>query len=278
MLRSLSFSQSAVSYHVKKLEEELGFRLLNRDTHKVVLTPAGESFYKEVVALKDRYLMAAAKSLALEKSEENYLRISWQIFEIPMLLSALISTINNKFPGLQIELTLQTNSNSFEELTEMRKDIIFLYEENFQPDPRVIFMPLWTINNYLVVNSKNPLASKEHIEIEDLDGQVLFVPLFTPETRTANEVYSAILKRFPGADIRMLSDFQFVSIPQVIANNGLALYPLPRNFPDVGVVSRPFAHCIPMVVGIAYRTDDSAQKISFAINLIKQFFENSVTG
>jgi len=206
------------------------------------------------------------------------LRVSWHVFELPMLHSALIATCNEKHPGLQLELTLQTNSDYREDLFEMRKDIVFLYEEDLHPDPRITFIPFWTINNYLVINSANPLVNKEHIEIEDLDGQIVFVPICTPETRTANEVYSAIMKRFPDADIRMLSDFQFVSIPQVIANNGVALFPLPRNFPDVGVVSRPFAHCVPMVIGIAHRFDDSSQKISIAINLIKQFFENSVTG
>jgi DNA-binding transcriptional LysR family regulator len=272
----LYLSQSVVSYQVKKLEEELGFRLLIRDTHNVVLTLAGENFYREMIRCRELYKKAVSDSYILDRSEQKIFKVAWHIFEIPSLLGALISTFHEKYPEMQLDLKLQTGSDYLENLISRRMDLIILYEEDLHPDPRVTFVPFWTINNYLVINSANPLARKEHLEVEDLEGQAILVPTFTPETRTANEVYTAILKRYPDADVRMLADFQFMSIPHVIANNGLALYPLPQNFPEVGVVSRPFAHCVPMVAGIAYRAEDHSQNITIAMNLMKQFFDNSV--
>lgn len=274
--RLLFTTQSVVSYQMMKLEEELGFQLFIRDTHNVILTRAGENFYQVMVNLKEQYQQAVVDSYNLDRAEKNMLKISWQVFEVATLLGALIATYHEKYPDIQLELTSQSGSDYLEDLVSMRKDLIFIYEENLRPDPRVTFIHFWTVNNYLVMNVKNPLAAKEHIEVEDLEGQVIFVPLFTPHTRTANEVYSAIIKRFPDADIRLLSDFDITSIPQVIANHGLALYPAPRYSMELGLVSRPFGHCTPMEIGIACRSDDQSLKVETAIEMIKKIFSNMV--
>src|SRR5699024_9849000 len=42
--RRLGLSQSAVSQHVRRLENTIGQTLLDRDTHTVRLTAAGEAF------------------------------------------------------------------------------------------------------------------------------------------------------------------------------------------------------------------------------------------
>jgi LysR family transcriptional regulator, hca operon transcriptional activator len=272
----LHLTQSVVSYQVKMLERELGFRLFIRDTHKVVLTRAGENFYREAMNLRELYNKAILDSRALDRLEKNTLNISWQVFEIPTLLGALMSTFHEKFPEMQMELSSQADSDYLEDLVDMHKDIVFLYEENLRPDLRVLFVPLWTITNYFIMNKTNPLAAREHLEVEDLEGQVIFVPIFTPNTRTANEVYVDILKRFPNADIRMLSDFDVTAMPQVVANRGMALYPVPRNSQELGIVSRPFGHCVPLVIGVAYRAEDHSKKTDAMLNISRIVFANLV--
>lgn len=44
---SCHISQSAISQQIKALENELGFKLLERKNRKFILTPAGEHFYKK---------------------------------------------------------------------------------------------------------------------------------------------------------------------------------------------------------------------------------------
>ncbi len=273
----LYLTPSVVSYQVKMLEEELGFRLFVRDTHNVILTRAGENFYHEMMNLRGLYKKAVSDSRDLDRSEEKTLNVGWQVFEVATLLGALIATFHERLPEIQLELTSRAGSDYLEALVSLRQDLVFLYEENLRPDPRVLFVPLWTVTNYFVMNKANPLAAKEHLEVQDLEGQVLFLPIFSPNTRTANEVYIEVLKHFPNADVRLLSDFEITAMPQVVANRGMALFPLPRNSQELGVVSRPFGHCIPMVIGVAYRSEDRSQKTATMLNLSRRVFANLVT-
>src|SRR5258705_5259721 len=49
----LRTSPSVVSKHVKELEESLGFTLLNRSTHGVILTEAGEGLLQNCLQMLD---------------------------------------------------------------------------------------------------------------------------------------------------------------------------------------------------------------------------------
>jgi DNA-binding transcriptional LysR family regulator len=267
----LYLNQSVVSYQINMLEKELNFQLFIRDTHNVILSKAGEKFFHDIKKIRELYNQVVTESHEIDKSEKNSLKISWQVFEIASILGALLSTCRERLPNLQIELTSQCRSDYLEDLVNSRKDIVFTYEENLIPDQRVQFDPLWTVTNYFVMNIANPLAAKKHLDVNDMDGQVIFIPSFSPETRTAREVYKSILDCFPNADIRMLSDFEITAMPHVVANNGVALYPVPRDSPELGIVSRPFGHCIPMIIGIAYRTDDHSYKTSTAVSISKNF-------
>ena len=274
--RLLYLTQSVVSYQVSMLEKELGFQLFIRDTHNVILTRAGENFFHEMVNLMELYKKAVLDSRQIDAKEKNAIKIGWKVFEVVALLGALTAAWQEKLPGIQLELSSQAGSDYLEDLDERQKDLVFVYEEDLHPDPRVLFVPLWKITNYFVMNKANPLAVKEHLEVEDLEGQVLFFPVFTPKTRTANEVYTAVLQQFPKADIRFLAEFELTAMPQVIANQGMALYPVPRNSPEWGVVSRPFGHCIPMVIGVAYRSADNSQKTATVLSVTRRVFDNLI--
>jgi DNA-binding transcriptional LysR family regulator len=55
----LGVSPSALSHHINALEAELGVRLLERDSHTVTLTPAGQAFLDETHAVTDQLEYAA---------------------------------------------------------------------------------------------------------------------------------------------------------------------------------------------------------------------------
>jgi DNA-binding transcriptional LysR family regulator len=58
----LHVAQPALSRQIADLERELGVRLLDRDRHKVSLTPAGQSFLRECGALLSHAAEAADKA------------------------------------------------------------------------------------------------------------------------------------------------------------------------------------------------------------------------
>ena len=42
-----AITQTAMSQHIRNMEKSLGFKLFERSTRQVTLTPAGENFYKK---------------------------------------------------------------------------------------------------------------------------------------------------------------------------------------------------------------------------------------
>lgn len=67
----LFLSQSVISYHVKALEKELDFKLFERDTHGVWLTPSGESFYKSMLVMSEEYASAVERARQLQKRDDT---------------------------------------------------------------------------------------------------------------------------------------------------------------------------------------------------------------
>ncbi|MEC9473041.1 MAG: LysR family transcriptional regulator, partial [Pseudomonadota bacterium] len=49
--REMSLSPAVVSKRIRRLEEKLGTRLLQRTTRQIAMTEAGQGFYERVVAI-----------------------------------------------------------------------------------------------------------------------------------------------------------------------------------------------------------------------------------
>lgn len=58
-------SQSAVSQQIQALENELGFKLLERKNRRFKLTPAGEYFYKRTLVLLDDFSRICSEALKI---------------------------------------------------------------------------------------------------------------------------------------------------------------------------------------------------------------------
>ena len=52
--KHLGLSRAVVSYHLKKLEAQLGIKLLNRTTRTINLTEAGQAYYERCHVIADQ--------------------------------------------------------------------------------------------------------------------------------------------------------------------------------------------------------------------------------
>ena len=68
-----NISQSAISQQIKALENELGFKLLERNNRKFTLTPAGEYFYKKTLILVSDYRKIVSDSYNIATNKNNLL-------------------------------------------------------------------------------------------------------------------------------------------------------------------------------------------------------------
>jgi DNA-binding transcriptional LysR family regulator len=101
---SLRVAQPAVSRQIADLEHELGVVLLNRDRHKVTLTPAGQSFLRESEALLSHAKEAADKARRIARGEAGELTLGFMTAPTFGFLPALIREYRSLYPNVRLKI------------------------------------------------------------------------------------------------------------------------------------------------------------------------------
>jgi DNA-binding transcriptional LysR family regulator len=110
--QDLRTTPSVISKHMKELEEALGFSLLNRSTHGIVLTDAGEGLLQNcltMLASLDDYVVDARN---LQKGPVGTLRVQAASDYARCVLAAVIADFATRNPGLRIHLAVATDNSS----------------------------------------------------------------------------------------------------------------------------------------------------------------------
>lgn len=61
----LNLTQSAVSHQIRRLEDELGFKIFDRNAHEVSLTPAGRDVHEKIRPVLKRVAFNSPHNLRL---------------------------------------------------------------------------------------------------------------------------------------------------------------------------------------------------------------------
>jgi DNA-binding transcriptional LysR family regulator len=102
--RQLSLATSVVTTHVKRLEDRLGVRLLNRTTRSVSLTEAGRAYYERCVQILSELEDADEAAQTLQTRPRGVLRVNTSP-GIPVLLAPSIAEYSKLYPEVKIHLT-----------------------------------------------------------------------------------------------------------------------------------------------------------------------------
>ena len=103
--RTLGFSTSAVTTHLRLLEERLGVRLLNRSTRNVSLTEVGKAYYHRCVQILGDIEDADRFAQSLHLTPRGVLRLNTSI-AMPLFISPVIATFLDRYPEVMIETTM----------------------------------------------------------------------------------------------------------------------------------------------------------------------------
>jgi len=150
---------SAVTYTVRKLEEDLGISLFNRSGHRAELTEAGAELLRE-----GRNLLNAANELESRvKRVANGIEIELSIaindlFKISALYPILQKFYAQNF-GTRIKLLNEVYGGSWDALTTGRADISIGAPGDAPPSAGCITKALGTIEFHYTVAASHPLAN-----------------------------------------------------------------------------------------------------------------------
>ncbi|MBX9774132.1 MAG: LysR family transcriptional regulator [Xanthobacteraceae bacterium] len=100
----LRTTPSVVSKHMKELEAALGFSLLNRSTHGILLTDAGEGLFQSCLQMLSNIDGYVVETRNLQKGPVGTLRVQAVSDYARHVLAPVISEFVNRHPGLRIHL------------------------------------------------------------------------------------------------------------------------------------------------------------------------------
>lgn len=119
--RKLKISTSAVTRQIEKLENELGVRLLQRNTRQVSLTEAGAIFYDSCLHLLETYSTAKKQVKNLHHELTGTLKIGSPNSISHLYLSMALQKFIKQYPDLKIDIV---NGNHLLDLLSSGFDLI----------------------------------------------------------------------------------------------------------------------------------------------------------
>ena len=116
--KALYITQSTLSQQIKQLEDELNAPLLNRNSHNVELTEAGEVFLKDARKVMAEAEDCKARILDLNKGYSGHLNIG-VTHSFGSILTETVMAFKKEYPNVLLNIRYKTVSELMELLSDL---------------------------------------------------------------------------------------------------------------------------------------------------------------
>jgi len=173
---SLFLSAPALSTSIARLEKELGMPLFDRTGNRILLNKQGSIFLRHV----DRVFDALEEGKAeLRQSLQQSQHISMATVSSSQWVD-LISAFTQEYPGTPISCTSLKYSHLAEKGLPSQYTFLFASEDAVPREyaEQMHRIPLFEDYPVIAVHRDHPLAQREQVELRDLAGENLFLPMY----------------------------------------------------------------------------------------------------
>lgn len=180
-------SQSAISQQIQALEHELGVKLLNRENRKFSLTPAGEHFYQKSLVLMADFERLCHETVRIANKENAELRIGYLKCYGGQEFRLAVAEFSEKYPDVSVHIINGNHEDLYDALRNGGVDLVLNDQRRAFSDEYVNFI-LTTSECYVEIAARNPLASLESIETDDLKN-IPCILIASPEQQENERTY-----------------------------------------------------------------------------------------
>ena len=120
--RQLGLTQSSVSEHIRRLEQEIGRRLFVRDTHSLAMTPDGEAMLAHASVILQALIRAESQFRAPRLKGRVRLGSSDDVALGP--LPTVLAAFRNAHPDVELEITIGMTGKLYELLDAGSIDLL----------------------------------------------------------------------------------------------------------------------------------------------------------
>jgi DNA-binding transcriptional LysR family regulator len=167
--RALGIRQSAVSRHVRALEDELGVSLFERHHTGVKVTNAGARFLQQAREALAQLEQASKMAGAAGRGATGQLRIGILSSMGAGFLRELIQAYSERHPDVAIQIIEGASTEHISLVRKRRLDVAFVADASEATDCDVA--PLWNERLFVVLPQHHPLCDRKVVEWQALRNE-----------------------------------------------------------------------------------------------------------
>jgi DNA-binding transcriptional LysR family regulator len=167
-------TQSAVSHLIKNLEDELGVKLLNRESKTVTLTPAGRLFYEHAIQILENYKKMENDVYDLVHKVKGPLIIGASPTAATYLLPQVFYSFSKDYPEVQIKVSVSNTEAIIDHLYAGIIDV-GIVEGNIKK-ATITVEEIAEDEMVIIASDENPLTKKKPLTPHDLISQPFIMP------------------------------------------------------------------------------------------------------
>jgi DNA-binding transcriptional LysR family regulator len=190
--RRLQVDQPWLSRQIRQLEEQLGFLLLQRTTRKVELTPEGEAFLGQALALADTAdrTRAMARALHRQRSQQIRVGISPTSFWVQARHDVL-TFFEKKNPDAQIEVISAETPRLLSDLSRRNLEVVIgPVCEGGEDFDRVL---MHASSPGILVPREHPLAARSSLKMADMAGCIIATTVRSVNPNAFDKLYEPFI-------------------------------------------------------------------------------------
>ena len=268
---NLFVSQPTFSYQIRLLEEEVGFTIFERTGKGAVLTPAGAQFVSFLTSMREDLKRAIEQGQNFSAKYTDSISISMMVRSAVFFLPEAMRLFAETYPRVQI-LPVFQYEGGVESFLRNEVDILFALKEQTKQIPGIQVHDLFESHIYLIAQRDDPLAAKNLITGEDLEGRTLMVGGGSPPALKAVQnrlIGTGKIDYFNSAD-------HDTTLTNVAAGRGICLAPGFLNDHSGQFAWIPFDCKESFSCVLCTHKDDQRPGVSVFLSTLKQLYNEAV--
>ena len=281
-------SQPALSQQIRKLEEELGVKLLYRTRRRVELTEAGRVLLEGSRAALVQIEQTARATRAAGGVGGSYLRVGFPEYANHTLVADILQEFRKRYPDVELEehemFLLQQTPRQVSGLRGGALDVGFLLLP--VDDEALTLERVLGIELVAALPEGHPLAAREEVLMRELAGErlILFPRRFHPNSY--DYIVECCRESGFNPDVVQRNEPQLYSgattYRMVSSGVGIGIVAVPvvsSTSRPVGVVFRPLREPTPMLnLAAAWRRGDTSPNLQGFLEVVREFVHQSSNG
>lgn len=271
--RLLFVSQPTVTHSIAMLEDELGYKLFNREKKQVSLTPAGRHLYKALKAIGIEYRNAVSRARLFGEGYEKELVLGCGSSEFEeRFLPSVVRAFRRSHPDVYVSFEIGHIREKMSLLQQGKIDLL-LSTTMMNVDPRRFdYLPLCSYGMVCAMNRDHELAEAESLGIDDLANQSLILLDQTCAPPEMDELQKTLEQRYQPNIIAHVQDTGLTRL-LALCDMGVSVMPEFKFRPTGDLVAVPFNWPQKVSYGISIRKDEARDHVRDLAQLIRERFE-----